>query len=64
MCCGSKVCMLCSCVIMMVIVLGMIFGFGVFKHGFNKLKNTVHDDGDDVFGGGRPFLGFTAPPPF
>ncbi|KAK4778906.1 hypothetical protein SAY86_006434 [Trapa natans] len=69
--CGSRICMLCTCLIMLVILIGFLFGFGVFKHGFHKIKDTFHDcDPTHHFnatlcrsratGSGRPFL---APPP-
>ncbi|OIW04272.1 hypothetical protein TanjilG_00832 [Lupinus angustifolius] len=53
--------MLCICLIVVVITIGMLFGFGVFKHGFHKIKDTVSYC--DSCGGGRPFFGY-APPPF
>lgn len=67
MCCGSRVCMLCTCLILVVILIGLLFGFGVFKSGFHKLKDTVNVcDPSGGFCGGRPFLGYNpaAPPPF
>ncbi|XP_022878680.1 uncharacterized protein LOC111396488 [Olea europaea var. sylvestris] len=69
MCCGTKLCCLCLCIILVVIAIGMLFGFGIFKHGFHKLKDTVHDYDPTAVSGGaaygrRPFLGFTAPPPY
>ncbi|XP_075478297.1 uncharacterized protein LOC142519235 [Primulina tabacum] len=64
MCCGSRVCCFCMCVILMVIAVGFLFGFGVFKHGFRKLKDSVHDVNESVAFRGRPLLGFGAPPPF
>ncbi|CAI0448688.1 unnamed protein product [Linum tenue] len=42
MCCGGRMCMLCTCLILVVVLIGMLFGFGVFKDGFHKLKDTVH----------------------
>ncbi|KAF3453255.1 hypothetical protein FNV43_RR03695 [Rhamnella rubrinervis] len=70
MCCGSRMCMLCTCVILVVILIGFLFGFGVFKNGFHKLKDTVHFCDPNVVGSlcatrtpsGRPFLGYAAPP--
>ncbi|XP_038685487.1 uncharacterized protein LOC119985301 [Tripterygium wilfordii] len=62
MCCGGRVCMLCTCLILVVILIGLLFGFGVFKNGFHKLKDTLHDSDPNFTG--RPFLGFGAPPPF
>ncbi|XP_011097707.1 uncharacterized protein LOC105176561 [Sesamum indicum] len=62
MCCGTRVCCFCVCLVLLVIAIGMLFGFGVFKHGFHKLKDTLHDC--DAGACGRPFLGFGAPPPY
>ncbi|KAL3821161.1 hypothetical protein ACJIZ3_007066 [Penstemon smallii] len=69
MCCGTKVCCFCICLVLVVIAIGFLFGFGVFEHGFDKLKGTVHDCDTSAVNGsgatfcGRPFLGFSAPPP-
>ncbi|CAN1167420.1 hypothetical protein LINPERPRIM_LOCUS18651 [Linum perenne] len=64
MCCGGRVCMLCTCLILVIVLIGLLFGFGVFKDGFHKLKDTVHDSHHLDFHS-RPFLkGFNAPPPF
>ncbi|XAR67320.1 hypothetical protein NMG60_11002027 [Bertholletia excelsa] len=69
MCCGGRMCMLCTCVILVVILIGLLFGFGVFKHGFHKIKDTF-DYGDPAGTGvngtasSRAFLGFAAPPPY
>ncbi|XP_015972894.1 uncharacterized protein LOC107496200 [Arachis duranensis] len=68
MCCGARICMLCTCLVLVVIAIGFLFGFGVFKHGFHKLKDSVSycDDcggGGGGGGSGRPFLGYPAPPP-
>ncbi|XP_021908435.1 uncharacterized protein LOC110822606 [Carica papaya] len=64
MCCGSRMCMLCTCVILVVILIGFLFGFGVFKNGFHKLKETIHDCDASIPGNlcGRPFLGYAPPP--
>jgi hypothetical protein len=50
---------------MVVILIGFLFGFGVFKNGFHKLKNTVDLCDPNINGSlcGRPFLGFPAPSP-
>ncbi|KAL9403073.1 hypothetical protein Peur_000045 [Populus x canadensis] len=71
MCCGGRMCMLCTCLILVVILIGLSFGFGVFKNGFHKLKDHLdvcdpNAIGSFCGGGGkasRPFLGFPAPPP-
>ncbi|XP_052180098.1 uncharacterized protein LOC127793276 [Diospyros lotus] len=65
MCCGSRMCMLCTCLILVVILIGLLFGFGVFSDGFHKLKDTLHVDGGGATvssSSGRPFLGFSDPP--
>ncbi|KAJ6332506.1 hypothetical protein OIU77_008557 [Salix suchowensis] len=70
MCCGGRICMLCTCVILVVILIGLSFGFGVFKNGFHKVKDHIDVCDPNAIGslcgGGkasRPFLGFPAPPP-
>ncbi|KAI4307806.1 hypothetical protein L6164_030949 [Bauhinia variegata] len=68
MCCGTRMCMLCTCVILVVIAIGLVFGFGVYKHGFHKLKDAVNYCDPSVNGSlcgnrsGRPFLGYAPPP--
>ncbi|KAI3708733.1 hypothetical protein L2E82_38147 [Cichorium intybus] len=71
MCCG-KICMMCTCLILVVIAIGMLFGFGVFSKAFHKVSNEIHysypssqsDSDPSETRGGRPFFAFTAPPPF
>ncbi|KAJ6894894.1 hypothetical protein NC652_028588 [Populus alba x Populus x berolinensis] len=70
MCCGCRMCMLCTCVILVAIVIGLSFGLGVFKNGFHKVKDHLGVCDPDAIGslcgGGkvsRPFLGFPASPP-
>ncbi|KAF8050359.1 hypothetical protein N665_1985s0004 [Sinapis alba] len=64
MCCG-RVCMLCTCLLLVVIAIGFLFGFGVFKDGFHKIQHTVHLECDPSFGCrgdvGRRGYGFPAP---
>ncbi|KAK9733197.1 hypothetical protein RND81_04G050700 [Saponaria officinalis] len=60
MCCPGKVCMLCTCLILVVIAIGLVFGFGVFKNGFHKLKHTMDLDHHN----GRPFIAYNAPSPY
>ncbi|CAN8270135.1 unnamed protein product [Cochlearia groenlandica] len=69
MCCG-RICMLCTCLILVVITIGFLFGFGVFKDGFHKIHDPVHLDcdprlgcsgGDGGGGFGRRGYGFSAP---
>ncbi|XP_072980025.1 uncharacterized protein [Typha angustifolia] len=55
MCCPSKSCCLCLLLIALIILIGFVFGFGVFAHGFHKIKDSLHLDYHDH--------GFAAPPP-
>ncbi|KAI4306265.1 hypothetical protein L6164_029558 [Bauhinia variegata] len=67
-CCGGRLCMICTCLILVVIAIGFVFGFGVFKHGFHRLKETISYCDPSVpgslcgNGSGRPFLGYGSPP--
>ncbi|KAJ4825959.1 hypothetical protein Tsubulata_011330 [Turnera subulata] len=71
-CCALRVCLFCTCLILVVITIGLFFGFGVYKHGFHKIQETLHVCDPNVNGTlcraatGRPFLGYYyhAPPPF
>nr|VDC81746.1 unnamed protein product [Brassica rapa] len=57
--------MLCTCLLLVVIAIGFLFGFGVFKDGFHKIQETVHLECDPRFGCGgdvgRRGYGFPAP---
>ncbi|XP_074369614.1 uncharacterized protein LOC141711067 [Apium graveolens] len=68
--CGCKICSACLCLIAVVITIGVLFGFGVFKKAYHSVHNDIHDSVtsiNDTFNGaarrgeGRPFF---APPPF
>ncbi|KAL8209808.1 hypothetical protein R6Q57_006540 [Mikania cordata] len=62
MCCG-KICMMCTCLILVVIAIGMLFGFGVFSRAFHKVNNELHYSySPSSSGSGRPFFDFAAPP--
>nr|XP_043630897.1 uncharacterized protein LOC122602255 [Erigeron canadensis] len=61
--CVGKICMMCTCLIIIVIAVGMVFGFGVFNKGFHKIHNELnyqHSPPPSRYSG-RPFI---APPPF
>ncbi|KAL6553349.1 hypothetical protein OROGR_007191 [Orobanche gracilis] len=67
MCCGTRLCCFFMCVVLLVIAIGFLFDFGVFKHGFHKLKDTVNvydPAAVDAALRGRPFLGYGAPTPY
>ena len=61
--------MLCACVVVVVIFIGFLFGFGIYKNGFHKLKDAFHECDSSVDGSpcgngvGRPFLFYPPPPP-
>ncbi|KAF8054587.1 hypothetical protein N665_1324s0016 [Sinapis alba] len=59
MCCG-RICMLCTCLILVVIAIGFLFGFGVFKDGFHKIHDSVHLQCDPRFVSRRSY-GFSSP---
>ncbi|XP_024960649.1 uncharacterized protein LOC112501197 [Cynara cardunculus var. scolymus] len=67
MCCG-KICMMCTCLILVVIAIGMLFGFGVFGKAFHKVNNELHYSYSPSFQpdpdipAGRPFFVYAAPP--
>ncbi|KAF5773978.1 hypothetical protein HanRHA438_Chr13g0605661 [Helianthus annuus] len=68
MCCG-KICMMCTCLILIVIAIGMLFGFGVFTKAFHKVNNELHYSYSPATqpvapAAGRPFFTVAAPPPF
>uniref|UniRef100_A0A7N0ZY82 Uncharacterized protein n=1 Tax=Kalanchoe fedtschenkoi TaxID=63787 RepID=A0A7N0ZY82_KALFE len=65
MCCGARACTLCICLIAVVVVVGVFFGFGVYKDGFHKLKEVFHACDPSVAGsvcGRRPFVSYAPPP--
>ncbi|WOK92018.1 hypothetical protein Cni_G00709 [Canna indica] len=68
MCCPSKSCCICLLVVLVIIAIGFVFGFGIFAHGFNKIKNALHLEegaaGPRGYPYGRRFYPGAAPPPF
>ncbi|KAJ0046163.1 hypothetical protein Pint_06412 [Pistacia integerrima] len=66
MCCfPTQLCSCCICLICVAIIIGGLFGFGVFSDLFRTIKHTVHVECDRNLQGlacGRPFLGYQAPP--
>ncbi|CAM8986874.1 unnamed protein product [Rhodiola kirilowii] len=61
--CGTKVCTLCICLIVVAIVLGVVFGFGIYKDGFHKLKEVFHAcDPSGILCGKRPFISYAPSP--
>ncbi|KAK1417979.1 hypothetical protein QVD17_27115 [Tagetes erecta] len=70
MCCG-KICMTLTCLIAIIIAIGMLFGFGVFTKAFHKVNHELHYSYSPPspapapagIASGRPFITFVAPPP-
>ncbi|KAK9065499.1 hypothetical protein SSX86_014900 [Deinandra increscens subsp. villosa] len=70
--CFGKICMLITCLILVAITIGMLFGFGVFSKAFHKVNNELHysyspssfRSDPAPAGTGRPFFAIAAPPPF
>ncbi|CAN1838021.1 hypothetical protein LINPERHAP1_LOCUS35293, partial [Linum perenne] len=40
---GRGAVVVCTCLILVIVLNSLLFGFGVFKDGFHKLKDTVHE---------------------
>ncbi|RYR45256.1 hypothetical protein Ahy_A07g031099 [Arachis hypogaea] len=59
-CCIGRVCMLCTCLAMIIIIIICLFGFGVFQNQLDKFKDELSICLD--CGGGRPFLPYAPPP--
>ncbi|XP_078163100.1 uncharacterized protein LOC144558199 [Carex rostrata] len=55
-CCPSKTCCLCTLLILVIIAIGFVFGFGIFSHGFHKIKDSIHLEEHDSQFGSRKFL--------
>ncbi|CAD5169121.1 unnamed protein product [Musa acuminata subsp. malaccensis] len=64
MCCPSKTCC-CFLLVLVILLIGFVFGFGVFAHGFHKIKDSLHVEAESAVPHGRPFFtGAASPPPF
>lgn len=59
-CCPSKTCCICTLIILVLVAVGIVFGFGVYTRGFHKLSNDIHLQDSSSF---RAFGGHLAPPP-
>jgi len=60
MCCGT-ICKVCSCLVFLAVLIGLLFGFGVFKRAFHHAEHCLHDCSGKyevaLAPNGRPFLG-------
>ncbi|RWW01151.1 hypothetical protein BHE74_00059871 [Ensete ventricosum] len=69
MCCPSRRCCLCFMLLLVILLVGLVFGFDVFSHAFHKISDALHDE-DAPQGGGFPggrrlfFPGGGDPPAF
>lgn len=62
-CCPSKACCICTLIILVLVAVGLVFGFGIYTRGFHKLTSNIHlqDGGAGSF---RAYGGHLAPPPY
>ncbi|KAG6518233.1 hypothetical protein ZIOFF_021637 [Zingiber officinale] len=42
MCCLSRRCCLCFLLLLAILLVGFVFGFGVLAHGFNKFRDALN----------------------
>ncbi|WVZ65337.1 hypothetical protein U9M48_014717 [Paspalum notatum var. saurae] len=64
-CCPSKACCICTLILLVLLGVGLVFGFGVYTRGFHKLTHNIHMDGHPypTTGSFRAY-GHLAPPPY
>ena len=61
-CCPSKACCICTLIVLVLVAVGLVFGFGIYTRGFRKLTSNIHLD-DRHPGGSFRAYGHLAPPP-
>ncbi|XP_062199392.1 uncharacterized protein LOC133901873 [Phragmites australis] len=44
-CCPSKVCCICTLIVLVLVAVGIVFGFGVYTRGFHKVTSNIHLQG-------------------
>uniref|UniRef100_A0A0D9XEW8 Uncharacterized protein n=1 Tax=Leersia perrieri TaxID=77586 RepID=A0A0D9XEW8_9ORYZ len=64
-CCPSKACCICTLILLVLIAVGFVFGFGVYTRGFHKLTSSIHHQ-DAIYPGPGSLRAhhFFAPPPY
>ncbi|CAD6218783.1 unnamed protein product [Miscanthus lutarioriparius] len=67
-CCPSKACCICTLIVLVLVAVGLVFGFGIYTRGFHKLTGNIHLQ-EDAYGPGaggsfRAYGGHLAPPPY
>ncbi|CAN6167381.1 unnamed protein product [Urochloa humidicola] len=63
-CCPSKACCICTLIVLVLVAVGLVFGFGIYTRGFHKLTSNIHlDDHHPAAGGSFRTYGHFAPPP-
>jgi len=43
-CCPSKACCICTLIVLVLVAVGLVFGFGIYTRGFHKLTSNIHLD--------------------
>ncbi|GJN33667.1 hypothetical protein PR202_gb22288 [Eleusine coracana subsp. coracana] len=61
-CCPSKACCICTLIILVLVAVGIVFGFGIYTRGFHKLSSSIHL-GDHHAGSFRAYGGHLVAPP-
>uniref|UniRef100_A0A0E0B4G0 Uncharacterized protein n=2 Tax=Oryza TaxID=4527 RepID=A0A0E0B4G0_9ORYZ len=62
-CCPSKACCICTLIVLVLVAVGIVFGFGVYTRGFHKLTSSIHDASSTAAGSLRAHQFFAPPPP-
>ncbi|KAF0913839.1 hypothetical protein E2562_024924 [Oryza meyeriana var. granulata] len=64
-CCPSKACCICTLIVLVLLAVGIVFGFGVYTRGFHKLTSSIHAQGPYAGGSGSLRAHhLLAPPPY
>jgi hypothetical protein len=62
-CCPSKACCICTLIVLVLVAVGLVFGFGIYTRGFHKLTSNIHLQ-DGAGGSFRAYGGHLAPPQY
>ncbi|KAL6655371.1 hypothetical protein ACP70R_006197 [Stipagrostis hirtigluma subsp. patula] len=62
-CCPSKACCICTLIILVLVAVGIVFGFGVYTRGFHKLTSNIHLHDAGAPGSYRAYNHLVPPPP-
>ncbi|OEL37365.1 hypothetical protein BAE44_0001614, partial [Dichanthelium oligosanthes] len=61
-CCPSKACCICTLIVLVLVAVGLVFGFGIYTRGFHKITSNIHLEDGHPYGSFRAH-GLFAPPP-